>query len=402
MREHPVKMNKMNESPERAKELMHLQEDIHSILADRRLDKGRDRWTDMLNTVTVQDVECELSRPTGKFTLERLTTFISPSAEIYLEQMAQQARKLTIQRFGKTIQLYAPLYVSNVCINCCRYCGYNADTHVQRTRLTIEQALADADVIASEGFRHLLLVSGEDKEFVSTDYLCELAEKLSKKFSSLSIEIYPMTQAEYSRVFAAGIDGVALYQETYDRDTYAQYHLAGPKADYNNRLDTPDRFAAAGMRNLGLGFLLGLSDWRIETLALAQHASYLMKKYWRAKIDFSFPRIRPATNVQDLWPHLVSDANMVQMMLALRLCFADAGIVLSTREAPEFRDNLMNLCITRMSAGSKTNPGGYASEKNAAEQFQIADDRSPQEVAQVIKSHGCEAVWKDWDASFNK
>ena len=381
---------------------MYLQQDIQSILADSQLDKDRYHWEDMFNGITAQDVERELAKPVGKFTLQRLAAFISSAAEAYLEQMAQQARKLTIQRFGKTIQLYAPLYVSNVCINRCKYCGYNADTHVLRTRLTIEQALADADVIAAEGFRHLLLVSGEDKQFISTDYLCELARKLRAKFSSLSVEIYPMTRDEYCQLFAAGIDGVTLYQETYDRDTYAEYHLAGPKADYDSRLDAPDRFASAGMRRIGLGVLLGLADWRQETLALAQHAAYLMKKYWRSQVSFSFPRIRPATNVQNQWPHLVSDKNMVQMMLALRLCFADAGIVLSTRENAAFRDHLINLCVTRLSAGSKTNPGGYASEKTAAEQFEVADSRSPKEVARVIKSQGYEAVWKDWDASFNK
>ncbi len=381
---------------------MQTQKDIQSILPEKQLDNNRECWEDVLQAVTEQQVRRELSEPSGHFSLERLAILLSPAAQECLEQMAQQARQLTIQRFGRTIQLYAPLYVSNVCINRCKYCGYNADTNVPRTRLTIEQALADADVIAAEGFRHLLLVSGEDKEFVSTDYLCGLAEKLREKFSSLSIEIYPMTQDEYSKVFAAGIDGVTLYQETYDRDIYTEYHLAGPKADYDSRLDAPDRFASAGMRRIGLGVLLGLADWRLETLALAQHTSYLMKKYWRSQVSFSFPRICPATNVQDQWPHLVSDSNMVQMMLALRLCFADAGIVLSTRENASFRDHLMNLCVTRLSAGSKTSPGGYAGEKTAAEQFKIADDRSPHEVAQIICSQGYEAVWKDWDASFNK
>jgi len=377
-----------------------MQTDIHSILAEKNLDSNRDCWQQKLQDVTPEQVQRELSNSPGHFSLERLVTLLSPAAEPFLEQMAQQARKLTIQRFGRTIQVYAPLYVSNVCINRCKYCGYNASTNVHRTRLTIEQALADADVIAAEGFRHLLLVSGEDKTFVATDYLCELAEKLRAKYASLSIEIYPMTQDEYARVFEAGIDGVSLYQETYDRPTYAEYHLAGPKADYDSRLDAPDRFASARMRRIGLGVLLGLADWRQETLALAQHGAYLMKKYWRSQVSFSFPRLRPATNVQAEWPHLVSDVNMVQMMLALRLCFADAGIVLSTRETPEFRDNLINLCVTRLSAGSKTNPGGYASEKTAAEQFEVADDRSPSEVADVIRSHGYEAVWKDWDASF--
>lgn len=381
---------------------MNSQADITSILSSKNLDHNRDFWQQRLQDVSSDEVQQELAKPPGHSSLERLVVLLSPAAGPYLEKMARQARNLTIQRFGKTIQLYAPLYVSNVCINRCAYCGYNADTIVPRTRLTIEKAMADADMIAAGGFRHLLLVSGEDREFVTMDYLCELAEKLRHKFSSLSIEIYSLSQPEYKQVYNAGIDGVTLYQETYDRNIYAQYHIAGPKSDYDHRLETPDRFAAAGMRRIGMGVLLGLADWRLETLALAEHASYLMKKYWRSQVSFSFPRICPATNVQDQWPHLVSESNMVQMMLALRLCFADAGIVLSTRESPWFRDHLIDLCVTRMSAGSKTNPGGYGSELSAAKQFIVADSRSPCEVSDVIRSHGYEAVWKDWDASFHK
>lgn len=381
---------------------MNSQKDITSILSSKNLDHNRDFWQQRLQDVSADEVQQELAKPPGHYSLERCVILLSPAAELYLEKMARQARNLTIQRFGKTIQLYAPLYVSNVCINRCAYCGYNADTTIPRTRLTIEQAMADADVIAAEGFRHLLLVSGEDREFVTMDYLCKLAERLRHKFSSLSIEIYSLSRSEYKQMYDAGIDGVTLYQETYDRDVYAQYHLAGPKSDYDHRLETPDRFAAAGMRRIGMGVLLGLADWRLETLALAEHASYLMKKYWRSQVSFSFPRIRPATNVQDQWPQLVSDSNMVQMMLALRLCFADAGIVLSTRESAELRDHLIDLCVTRLSAGSRTNPGGYSSKTGSAEQFVIADDRSPHEISDVICSHGYEAVWKDWDASFHK
>jgi len=350
--------------------------------------------------VTAVQVEQTLAQPPGRYRLERMLTLLSPAARAYLEPMAQQAQRLTIQRFGRTIQLYAPLYVSNVCVNSCRYCGYNRQTEVKRTRLTIEQALADAHVIAGEGFRHVLLVSGEDRQFITLKYLTELADKLRQSFSSISIEIYPLSRDEYAALFAAGIDGVALYQETYDRDIYADYHLAGPKRDYDNRLTAPDRFAAAGMRQLGLGVLLGLADWRLDTLAMAEHAAYLMKRYWKSRIDFSFPRIRPAVNVMHRWPYAVSDEDLVQMMLALRLCFADTGIVLSTRESAAFRDRMMNICVTRLSAGSKTNPGGYASEKDAAEQFTIADDRSPAQIAAVIAQHGLEPVWKDWDAGF--
>ncbi len=376
--------------------------ELQHILAENNLDWNRDAWTESLDTVTDCQVLAELDKTSGKFSLQRLMTLVSPAAEKHLEQMAQQARLLTIQRFGRTIQLYAPLYVSNVCVNRCKYCGYNQSTDIVRTQLTIDQAMADAEVIAAEGFRHILLVSGEDKQFVTIDYLSELARRLQEKFSSISIEIHPLSRDEYAQVFKAGIEGVALYQETYDREVYADYHLAGPKRDYDNRLASPGRFADAGMRKLGLGFLLGLANWRVETLALAQHAAYLMKHYWRAKIDFSFPRICPATNVKSEWPHLVSDKNMVQMMLALRLCFADAGIVLSTRENVKFRDHMMGICVTRVSAGSKTNPGGYGSDEDAAEQFSIDDDRTAGQMAAVIEKIGYEPVWKDWDAAFSK
>jgi 2-iminoacetate synthase len=375
-------------------------QDIKAHLSQMHLDDERDTWAQHLEAVKPDEVRQELQIPPGRYTIERLVRLLSPAAREFLEPMAQQARNLTIQRFGKTIALYAPLYVSNVCVNSCLYCGYNRHTQFQRTRLSIEQAMADADVIAAEGFQDILLVSGEDVSFVTVDYLAELAQKLRNKFSSISLEIYPMSREQYQQLFDAGIEGVTLYQETYDRRLYARYHPAGPKRDYDQRLECPDRFAAAGMRRVGLGVLLGLADWRIETLAMAEHAAYLMKKYWRAAVSFSFPRMRPATNVQDQWPHLVGDAELVQMMLALRLCFADAGVVLSTREQASLRNHLVNLCVTRISAGSKTNPGGYTGHDETGKQFEIADDRTPAEVANMIRKHGYEAVWKDWDTAF--
>jgi len=376
--------------------------DIKTQLTEMNLDGHRDKWMEELQQVHSDDVLKELQSLPGKYSIGRLVRLLSPAAREFLEPMAQQAQSLTIQRFGKTIALYAPLYVSNVCVNSCVYCGYNRTTKFGRTRLSVEQALADADVIAAEGFRDILLVSGEDASFVTVDYLAELACKLRDKFSSISAEIYPMTEAQYRRLFEAGIDGVTLYQETYDRRLYDRYHPSGPKRDYNRRLECPDDFAAAGMRRIGLGVLLGLADWRLETLALAEHAAYLIKKYWRAAVSFSFPRLCPATNVQDQWPYLVEDADLVQMMLALRLCFADAGIVLSTRERAELRNHLVDLCVTRISAGSKTNPGGYTGHDDTGKQFEIADDRSPAQIAEVIRSVGREPIWKDWDTAFSR
>jgi 2-iminoacetate synthase len=360
-----------------------------------------DKWPDALRSVTADDVQTELAAAPGHYSLKRLLVLVSAAAEDFLEEMAQFAHHLTVQRFGRTIQLYAPLYLSNFCRGTCLYCGYKAANEFERTRLTIDEAVADADILASEGFRHILLVSGNDPEYITIDYLAALVEKLKAKFSSISVEIYAMSRVDYRKLFKAGIDGVTLYQETYDRKTYAHYHPAGPKSDYDYRLETPDRFASAGMRRLGIGVLLGLSDWRLECLALAEHADYLMKHYWQSQVSFSFARLRPALNVGGEFEHLTSDRDLVQMMLALRLCFADAGIVLSTRERADLRDRLVKLCVTRMSAGSKTNPGGYSGKLDSSEQFQIDDTRTPAEVAGMIKSAGFEAVWKDWDTAFS-
>ncbi|MGD0077747.1 MAG: radical SAM protein [Sedimentisphaerales bacterium] len=424
---------------------------IKQILADRGLDgSGREIWTKRLNEITSAEVEWALSRKPGYYVLDRLLILISPAAENYLEKMAQLAHELTLQRFGRTIRLYAPLYLSNLCVNSCLYCGFNKTHKFPRIRLTIEQALAEAEIIAKEGFKDLLLVSGEDKTFITVDYLADLAAKLRSKFSSLSVEIYQMTTDQYAQLFAAGIEGVTLYQETYDRDLYCKFHPAGPKADYDYRLSAADSFAQAGMREIGIGALLGLADplrprseasWRLETLALAEHAQYLMKRYWKSRVSFSFPRLRPAKDV-DLNPtaenakslaesrlseaedaekknnkklisavsacsavssfggfQLLSDKNLVQMILALRLCFADAGLTISTREPVYLRDHLVTLGITRMSAGSKTNPGGY-SHADSVGQFDVNDSRSPAQIAAMLKSQNLEPVWKDWDPGF--
>ncbi len=376
----------------------HPSPDIAAVLAEKGLDGDTPLWRKRLERITGSDVEKTLAQPPGSYSLDRLLALISPAAEDYLEQMARLAHRLTIRRFGRTIRLYAPLYLSNFCANSCLYCGFNKENQSQRIRLTLDEALAEAELIAYEGFRDLLLVSSEDRAFISVDYLAALAARLRETFSSISVEIYQMTAAEYAALFAAGIDGVTIYQETYDRRAYRYFHPAGPKADYDNRLATPDNIALAGMREIGLGVLLGLADWRTETLALAEHAHYLIKRYWKSRVSFSFPRLRPAHEVDGLqFDHLVSDGNLVQMITALRLCFADAGLILSTRESARLRDHLIRLGITKVSAGSKTSPGGYSARAHATEQFQIDDDRTPAQVAQMIKAHGAEPVWKDWE-----
>ena len=376
--------------------------DINKILAEKDLDGDNKPWQERLEKITASDVERILSEPVGSYSLQKLSVLISPAAEDYLEEIAQLAHRLTIQRFGRTIRLYAPLYLSNYCANSCRYCGFNRENKFERTRLSIDEAVEEANIISSEHFKDILLVSSEDRQFISVDYLAELARRLRSKFSSISIEVYQMSSTEYARLFEAGIDGVTLYQETYGRKAYSHYHPAGPKSDYDNRLSALDHIAAAGMREIGLGALLGLADWRIETLALAEHAHYMIKRYWQSHVSFSFPRLRPAYKVEDSQFNFLDDKNLVQMIASLRLCFADAGIVLSTRERAQLRDNLIKLGVTRISAGSKTNPGGYSGHTGAIEQFEISDNRSPAQVASIMRQHGFKPVWKDWDVAFMK
>lgn len=377
---------------------------IAEILTDKKLDSDFDFGRKKLNSVTAADVEKVLSEPAGFYDIERLAALVSPAAENYLEQMAHSAHRLTIQRFGRTVSLYAPLYLSNYCVNSCRYCGFSKKNESDRIRLNTEQVLGEAKIIRDNGFEDILLVSGEDRDFVTVDYLAELAGKLREMFSSVSVEIYPMSKDEYSRLFEAGIEGVTLYQETYNRRAYSYYHPTGPKSDYDNRLNTHDRCAASGMRELGVGALLGLTDWRVETLALAEHAHYLMKKYWQSRISFSFPRLRPAFNTSTSGgKYSVNDRNLVQMITALRLCFADAGLVLSTRESARLRNHLIKLGITKVSAGSKTSPGGYSDKKNkSSEQFETDDKRSPSQVAVMLQQAGYNPVWKNWDKSFRQ
>lgn len=379
----------------------HTGNSIDDTLAGLHLDVDRDRWRQRLGDITPREVEAALATRPGSYRLDKLLALVSPAAESFLEEMARQSQALTRQRFGRTIKLFAPLYLSSFCVNRCRYCGFNAANRFERTRLTIDEALADARTLAREGFRDILLVSSEDRGFITMDYLARLSAKLRKRFSFVGIEIYQMSTGEYRRLFEAGVEGVALYQETYDRDEYARQHPGGPKADYDVRLRGPDDMAQAGMREIGLGALLGLADWRIETLALGEHASYLIRRYWRSHVSFSFPRLRPACGVtRDAFPHLLTDRNLVQMMLALRLCFADAGLVLSTREEAWFRDQVIALGPTRISAGSRTNPGGYSQSDRGSGQFKVCDRRNPQEVAAMLARHGLEPVWKDWDCAF--
>lgn len=325
---------------------------------------------------------------------------LSPAAAGYIEPLAQRAHRLTVQRFGKTILMYAPLYLSNECTNGCRYCGFNAHNQVPRRTLTLAEIEAEAKVLFERGFRHLLLVTGEAPKAADTDYLAAAIARIRPLFSSLSIEVYPMEEAGYRQVVGAGVDGLTLYQETYDRSLYAEMHPFGKKRDFDFRLRAPEHAAAAGMRRIGIGALLGLGKFRVEAFCTGLHALHLARHCWRTHLTVSFPRMRPADGgFQPLHP--VSDRDFVQLICALRLLLPDAGLVLSTRESARLRDNLLPLGITQMSAGSCTSPGGYAEKDESGRQFAIDDDRTPAEVEAMLRARGYDPVWKDWDLAFH-
>ena len=365
-------------------------------------------FVDEINKIDIEQLkqsissaeEADVKRVLNKnrFSISDFFVLISPVAKPYIETMAVLSKKITLLRFGKTVKLYAPVYISNECVNSCKYCGFNTDNKIERVTLNRDEVLEEADVLYKLGFRHILLVSGEAKDKVPVEFIAEISEVLSKKFAAVSIEVYPVNTEEYRLLVKSGVTGIAVYQETYDRELYSQLHK-GPKADYDYRLKTPERAAEAGIRELGIGALIGLSDFRVDMSCVAMHAAWLMKKYWKSQLSISFPRLRNAQG--GFQPSVeVSDRDLAQLVFALRMVLPDADLVLSTRENPEFRNGMAGIGITRMSAGSRTNPGGYLKAESSLEQFEVADKRPPAEIAEMLISRDLEPVWKDFDPFF--
>jgi 2-iminoacetate synthase len=360
--------------------------------------------------------------------LADFAALISPAANELLEHMGRRAHALTQQRFGKVIRLFAPLYLSNECINNCKYCGFSRDNPILRVTLTLDEMRREAGALHEQGFRNILLVAGEHPKFVSGNYLRDCVAALHSEWPSISLEVGPMETEEYRPIVQAGAEGLVVYQETYERAIYDDMHTAGPKKNFDWRLETPERAYASGFRRLGLGALYGLADWRYEALCVAAHADYLLRNCWKAYVTISLPRLRPCAGEFQPLTHM-TDRDLAQLICAFRLMFPDVGLVLSTREQAKLRDGLIPLGITMISAGSHTEPGGYtgagkenihhtergrivelasgSSEwapqqnraTNATGQFEIADERSPQEVAALLRKLGYEPVWKDWDAA---
>ncbi|HEY9156003.1 MAG TPA: 2-iminoacetate synthase ThiH [Opitutaceae bacterium] len=350
---------------------------------------------------TVAEVRRALNRAStgGALSLDDLQALLSPAATPFLEEMAQISHRLTVERFGRTMQLYAPLYLSNVCANVCTYCGFSAQNRIPRKVLNDDEIRADAAVLRGYGFQHILFVTGESSR-VGVKYLANALRLLRSDFANLSIEVQPLDEADYRELIDAGLSTVLVYQETYDAAAYQTHHLSGPKSDIEYRLETPDRLGRAGVKKIGLGALFGLSDWRTEAWYVGLQLRYLEKQYWRTKYSISFPRLRPHEG-KDIAVTPFDERNLVQVACAFRLFNQEVELSLSTRENEAFRNRAFPLGFTSMSAGSRTNPGGYTSAPDSLEQFAIDDDRTPAEVAAFLRSKGYEPVWKDWDSTYD-
>lgn len=330
-------------------------------------------------------------------TVADFMALISPAAIPFLEEMAVEANRMTLERFGRVIQMYIPLYVSNYCQNACVYCGFNHSNKIKRKMLTMEEIDREVEAILKLGYKHILLVSGEAPAKTNAAYYNEVIRRIRPHFSQIALEVQPLETSEYHLLQESGLGFVCVYQETYNEKAYPAYHPAGKKADYRYRLETPDRVGQADVQKIGIGALLGLEDWRTDSFFTALHLKYLEKTYWRTKYSISLPRLRPhAGSFMPKDP--ISDKEMVQLICAYRLLDRDAEISISTREGRTFRDHVMKLGITAISAGSSTEPGGYVEQHRELEQFAINDTRSPDEMAAAIRAQGYEPVWKDWDS----
>ncbi len=363
-------------------------------------------FTDLFNTYNWDETLSGIQQKTemdvihalqsSKCTLEDFKALVSPAARPFLEQMAQKSRALTKKRFGNTIQLYTPMYLSNECQNICTYCGFSLTNKIPRRTLTDVEILKEVEFLKSKNYDHILLVTGEANKTVGVEYIKNAIQLIRSHFSNITIEVQPLDQDEYELLIQNGLYAVLVYQETYHREEYKKHHPKGKKSNFDYRLETPDRLGRAGVHKIGLGALYGLEDWRVESFFTALHLSYLQKTYWKTKYSISFPRLRPYSGGLD--PKVeMTDTDLVQLICAFRIFNEDVELSISTRESEVFRNNCVHFGITSMSAESKTNPGGYVVEKQSLEQFEISDERTTEEITEMVRNQGLEVVWKDWE-----
>lgn len=364
-------------------------------------------WDDTVRRVenaTSQDVDRvmrKVYRNVERLTPEDFAILISEAASPRIEEMASLSRQFTAERFGKTISMYIPMYVGNACTNKCVYCGFNHDNPMSRTVLTLDEVEEECKAIRDLApFENLLIVAGEYPSLCGVDYLENVLKVCRPYFHNLTIEVQPMRSADYKRLTKAGLNGVVCFQETYHRESYKKYHPRGMKSFFDWRLNGFDRMGEAGVHKIGMGALLGLEDWRGDVVMLARHLRYLQKKYWKSRFSVNFPRMRPSES--GFKPKsIISDRQLAQLTFAFRLFDHDADISYSTREPRLFRDNMATLGVTSMSAGSRTEPGGYTHPTEELEQFEVCDSRTPAEVEDAIRKVGYQPVYKDWDSIFD-
>ena len=360
-----------------------------------------DVTSEKISSTTRNQVAQAINRE-GRGGIDDFTALLSPiAASEFLEPMARLSHSLTKKRFGKAIRLFAPLYLSNECNNVCDYCGFSLGNKIVRKTLSRAELLREAGILKKMGFDHVLLVTGESTRKVGLDYINQSISTLRPYFSNLSIEVQPLQQEEYAVLQSSGLHAVLVYQETYNQKSYAQHHLKGKKTNFEWRLATPDRLGKAGVHKIGLGCLFGLTkDWRADAFFAGHHMYYLQRKYWRTQYSMSFPRLRPCAG--EIPPEVsLEDRDLVQLICAFRIFNHELEISISTRESSELRDHLLPLGVTTMSAGSKTNPGGYGDDESL-EQFEISDSRSVSEVSSQLQRSGYDVVWKDWDQSYDE
>lgn len=354
-------------------------------------------WDEVTNSIyTKTDIDVRRALNKEILNIEDFKALISPAAEKYLEPMAQLARHYTQQRFGKVILLYIPMYLSNECSNHCIYCGFNHNNAISRKTLTDDEIMEEIEVIKNMGYDNILLLTGESPKNVGVDYIEHAIKLCRNHFAAINLEVFPMKTEEYKRMADAGCNSVYIYQETYNKERYKIYHPKGMKSHYDWRLQTPERIAQAGIHRVGMGALIGLEEWRTEMTYLAMHLKFMTKNYWQTKYSLSFPRMRPAAGGYQ--PNfLMSERQFAQALWAFRIFDHDVEISMSTRETKNIRDHFITLGVTSVSAGSHTDPGGYAHPNTELEQFHINDDRNPKVMEQMIRAQGYDVIYKDWD-----
>ncbi|WP_367670786.1 2-iminoacetate synthase ThiH [Sodalis-like secondary symbiont of Drepanosiphum platanoidis] len=344
---------------------------------------------------TKKDVENALL--TNDFGLEEMKAILSPEALHYLEPLSQKAKKITRNRFGNIIHFYIPIYLSNLCSNHCTYCGFSIKNKIKRKILNLKEIIEECKFIKKNYIKNFLIVTGEHNKKVGIEYFIKCIPLIRKYCSSLSIEIQPMLTKEYKKLKILGIDSVLVYQETYNIDCYKKNHLKGQKKDFFWRLEAHDRIAQAGIDKIGLGVLMGLSnDWRTDCYIMANHLIYLRNNYWKSRYVVSFPRLRSCYGGFKSESY-VNESQLLQVMCAFRLLAPEVEISLSTRESSFFRDNVIPIVVNTISAGSKTQPGGYSNKTSELKQFDISDNRTSQEIAKKLYKLGLQPIWKDWD-----